>query len=199
MVSVIRTALAVAAVLACVGCSDSSPSSSGTDASSAATSAASSPTPSSTPAVAGEIEGTGYSYDVPEGWGEPKTKVPGFDPDSFAVDLGDRDGFTDNVNVILSPAGELSADQIEASAESELSGAGFRDFTLEERVDVAGSESAHVTATGSVNDADYRVEQFYPTTDGQTYVVSFSFSTSVSAADRAAVADTVLSSWTWTA
>ena len=58
---------------------------------------------------------------------------------------------------------------------------------------------AHVTATGSVNDADYRVEQFYPTTDGQTYVVSFSFSTSVSAADRAAVADTVLSSWAWTA
>lgn len=194
MGSVIRTALAVTALLACAGCSDSAWS--GRDASSpstSATSAASSPTP----AAVGEIEGTGYSYDVPEGWGDPEQKVPGFDPDSVAADLGDRDGFTDNVNVILSPAGELSADQVEATVESELSGAGFSDITVQDRVDVAGSETAHVTASGSVNDVAYTVEQFYPTADGQTYVVSLSFSTSVSAEDRAAVADTILGSWAW--
>lgn len=176
---------AVTAVLACAGCSESS----STEATSQApSSAADGPT----------ISGTGYSYQVPEGWGPSPQDVPGFDPDSYVVDLQDRDGFTDNVNVILSPAGEITPQQAEAAAEEELPAGGFTEVVAHDRVTVAGSESAHVTAAGSINDTDYTVEQFYPTDDGQTFVVTFSFSSSVSAGDRAEVTDAVLASWAWT-
>jgi len=175
----------LAVVLVCAGCSGE-PSAEGT-------SGASPPASSGT-----TISGTGYSYEAPEDWGPSPQDVPGFDPDSYVVDLQDRDGFTDNVNVILSPAGEITPQQAEAAAEEELPAGGFTEVVVHDRVTVAGSESAHVTAAGSINDTDYTVEQFYPSAAGQTFVVTFSFSSSVPAGDRAEVTDAVLASWAWT-
>lgn len=175
----------LAVVLVCAGCSEE-PSTGGT--SRASPPASSGPT----------ISGTGYSYEAPEDWGPSPQDIPGFDPDSYAVDLQDSDdGFTDNVNVILSPDGEITAEQAEATAEDELTAGGFTDVSVHDRVTVAGSESAHVTASASMNDTDYAIEQFYPTADGQTFVVTFSFSTSVAESDRTEVTDAVLSSWAW--
>ena len=62
---------------------------------------------------------------------------------------------------------------------------------------IAGSESAHITAKFSADGVAYWVEQYYPTNAGQTYVVTFSFSETVSASDRVAVAESILASWAW--
>lgn len=185
MFRTLAVAAAVTLPLASAGCSDA-PS---TEAmSQAPTSAASGP----------RISGTGYTYNVPEHWGRPAQDIPGFDPDSLAIDLRDSDGFTDNVNVILSPAGGMTPQQAEVSAENELEAAGANGVSVRDRVTVSGSESAHVTAEMSINANDYTVEQFYPTDHGQTFVVTFSFSRSVTAGERAKVTDAVLASWDWT-
>jgi hypothetical protein len=151
---------------------------------------------SAAPATGVLIEGDGYSYHVPEGWDVPESAA-GFDPDTLAADLTDTDGFSDNVNVILSPAGEIGVDDIERISPPELESAGATDVALQPRVTVAGSEAAHVTARFSAQGTTYWVEQYYPTNAGQTYVVTFSFSESLAAGDRVAVAESVLASWSW--
>lgn len=149
-------------------------------------------------AATGElISGTGYTFNVPEDWGTPDQTPAGYNPDAFAVDLDDNDGFTDNVNVIISPAGTITADQVEDLGVSELEDAGAENVETRPRVDVAGEESAHLTAQFSQSGSTYQIDQYYPTHDGQTYVVTFSFSTDVPEGDREELAESVLASWTW--
>src|SRR5690606_23840124 len=80
------------------------------------------------------IKGSGYSYRVPKGWGLFPHEVPGFDPDSMAGNLQDRDDFMDNVNVTHSPAGQITLDQAEAGAMREAEAFGIRDGRVHPRV-----------------------------------------------------------------
>jgi len=186
-------ALALAAALVLTGCSSSAPTTdtnSGTDSGTV-----------QEPTVAGAtgdtVTGDGYSYRVPEGWAVPDEDIPGFTPDSVAADMTDTDGFADNVNVVLSPAGEVSNDLIESAGVDELEGAGATEVAVQPRVQVAGAESAHISARLSQGGTDYLIEQYYASHDGQTYVVTFSFSDTVSTGDRTAVAESVLATWAW--
>lgn len=154
------------------------------------------PTSDAAPATGELITGDGYSYNVPDGWGLPPQDV-GSGSDTIALDLTDDDGFSDNVNVLLSPAGTITSDQVEEVGVDELEGAGATGVEVRPRVGVAGEESAHLTATFTQSGATYQIDQYYPTHDGQTYVVTFSFSETVSQADREALAESVLASWTW--
>jgi len=117
--------------------------------------------------------------------------------DTLAVDLDDTDGFSDNVNVILSPAGAISSEQIEDAGVTELENAGAEGVEARPRIAIAGEESAHLTALFSTDGVEYQIDQYYPTHDGQTYIVTFSFSPDVPAADREDLAESVLASWTW--
>ncbi|WP_051551556.1 hypothetical protein [Nocardioides sp. URHA0020] len=192
----IRALVTLAAVLACAGCSGSSDEPTAAPSTSTSTGSTS---PSPTPVAQGrEISGTGYVFHAPRGWRQPSRSPSGFDLDSFAVDPADRDGFTDNVNVILSPAGDLTPAQAETLARRELAAGSFEDIVVQDRVDVSGSETAHLSASASTNGTDYAVEQFYPTNDGQTFVVTFSFSADLAGSERAKVTDSVLASWAWT-
>jgi hypothetical protein len=150
------------------------------------------------PATGDTISGTGYSYAVPEGWGVPEGGAASFGGDTLAADLEDADGFADNVNVILSPAGEVSADQVESAGADELKGSGGTDVQVLDRVSVAGSESAHLRASLSSSGVDYDIEQYYLTSDGQTYIVTFSFSSGLPDDQRVSTAESVLASWSWT-
>lgn len=151
------------------------------------------------PEASGElVSGTGYTYSAPEGWGTPEQQAPGFNPDSLVADLGDTDQFTDNINVILSPAGAVTPEQVETAGLAELEAVGATDRKVNDRVEVAGSESAHLSATMSMNAIEYAVHQFYATNDDQTYVITFSFSPSVSLDERAEAYGAALASWTWT-
>ena len=116
---------------------------------------------------------------------------------AVAADLTDTDGFADNVNVVLSPAGEVSAEQVEGAGVTELENAGATDVEANDRVVVAGAESAHLSANLSASGTSYAVEQYYVTDEGQTYVVTFSFSPTVDDDQREAVAESVLASWAW--
>lgn len=144
------------------------------------------------------IKGSGYAFNVPRGWGTPSQELPGFDPDSFAADLGDSDGFADNVNVLISPSGELTPRQAEVAARQELVAVGASDVRVGERVTVLGDASAHVSAGISMNGTDYTIEQFYLTDTGRPDVVTFSFSAALPAAERARVTGATLASWAWT-
>ena len=123
---------------------------------------------SAKPADGPRLEGAGYAYRVPKDWGPSDQEIPGFDPDTFALDLDDNDGFTDNVNVLLAPGGAMSAEQAEVGAKDELTSAGATGVAVRDRVDVGGREAAHVSAGMSLNDNDYQVEQFYAATDDET-------------------------------
>ncbi|TFC26407.1 MULTISPECIES: hypothetical protein [unclassified Cryobacterium] len=172
---------AVVAVLALAGCS--------------------SPTPtaiSAAPATGETLFGGGYDLTVPRGWSVPKDVTLPDDVDVIAADLADADGFVDNVNVIVSPAGGMTPDQAESSAVDEFEGAGVN-VTIRDRIMVAETESVHLSAKGSINGADYQIEQFHiPVTDWNTFVVTFSFSPTVSEADRNKLSESVLATWSWT-
>ncbi len=200
-------ALIVSAALLLAGCGgqsgDTEPAASG-DAGSSASPSASAPaeTPAAEPAAGETITGTGYSFSVPEGWAIPDQALPGTEAvDVFVANLTDAsaDGFADNVNVVLSPAPQaITADQVETLGVDELEGAaGATNVTVEERTTVAGEESAHLSASVDQQGVQYNIDQFYPSQGDQTYVVTFSFSTDVTADDRAAVYESVLATWTW--
>ncbi|MFE1645979.1 hypothetical protein [Microbacterium sp. P01] len=175
------------ASLALTGCA----SASSTD-----SSESSAPEVTTAPASGTTITGTGYSFAVPEGWDIPEGEKPA-GVDSLAADLTDTDGFADNVNVVLSPAGEVTPEQVETQGVSELEDAGAADVTVQDRVTVAGSESAHLSASLAASGTDYQIEQYYVSQDGQTYVVTFSFSPTVGDADRTDLSESVLAGWTW--
>lgn len=151
-----------------------------------------------TAAAAGvQVTGDGYSYAVPEGWDIPDTDAASIGADTLAADLTDTDGFSDNVNVVLSPAGAVTPEQVEDAGVSELTGAGATDVEVQDRVRVAGTESAHLSGSLTAQGASYSIEQYYLTQDDQTYVVTFSFSPTVDDDAREDVAESVLASWAW--
>ncbi|MFJ2370249.1 hypothetical protein [Microbacterium sp. NPDC087665] len=193
-------ALLLAAALTLTGCSTLIPTAQETSGSSSAPSESDETTANeldAAPATGDTITGDGYSFVVPEGWADPQQEIPGFDPDSFAANLQDPDGFADNVNVLKSPAGFVSADQVETLGLKELETVGATDVAVNERVSVAGSESAHISAAMSSDGVSYVVDQYYVSTDDQTYIVTFSFSDTVPAAERQQIAESILVTWTW--
>jgi len=200
----IRTLVAIAAVLACSACGDTSTTTednssfSGSEQEKQGQRGSRQGQGSQTGAAKGPIiNGTGYRYRVPKGWGPLNRDVPGFDFDSVAIDRNDRDAFTDNVNVILAPAGTLTPEQAETAGRRELESVGAKNVTVHPRVTIAGGTSAHLAAGMSMNDNGYLIEQYYPSAAGQTLVVTFSFSPDVSAAERTRVTQATLASWTW--
>lgn len=185
------------AVLAVAGCAGPADSGSAPD----------EPTQSSAPesesaggseAAGGEtITGSGYSFTAPGEWAVPADESLYEGADSFAADLEDADGFADNVNVVLSPAGEITPEQVETQGVAELEGAGATEVEKLDRVTIAGTESAHLSALLTASGVSYRIDQFYVVNDGQTFIVTFSFSETVPADEREPITDTVLSSWQW--
>jgi hypothetical protein len=186
--SPLYAALVLVAGLTLAGCS------SGSDGGDAASGV---PTISAAPATGETVAGDGYGFSLPEGWTTTDDPSLVGQADTLAYDSADTDGFADNVNVLLSPAGEVTPDQVETQGVEEFKDGGSTEVAVDDRIMIAGSESAHLSGPLSSGGADYYIEQFYPNHDGQTYVVTFSFSEAVSDADRAAVTDAVLASWTW--
>jgi hypothetical protein len=192
--------LAFSLALGLAGCaSEPAPSdSSSSDSSSPSESSAPSQPadPAAAPATGATVVGNGYSFTAPEGWGEQDNSVaPG--TDTVAVDLAPTGPFASNVNVVLSPSGAFTADQVEAAAGAELETSGATDVAVLDRLTVAGSESAHITAVMDISDLTYRIHQYYVTDDDQTYIVTFSADVAVSDDDATAVAESVLATWTW--
>ena len=146
------------------------------------------------------VKGTDYSYSLPKGWEVPTQKIPGTEQtDSFAADLTDADGFADNVNVIrLDPAPVDDLDKLEPALTAELEKGGSKDVTVRDRGEVDGDEAVHVSSIQEQQGKQYLTEQYNAIHDGVSYVITFSFSDTVSEDDRDDLAESVLDSWTWT-
>jgi hypothetical protein len=187
-------ALVLTSALALAACSSNSGGSGG---SGDGDSAASVPTISAAPATGETVSGDGYSYNLPEGWAISDDPTLVGQADTLAYNPADADGFADNVNVLLTPSGEVTPDQVETQGVQEFKDSGSTDVVVDDRVTIAGSESAHLSGPLTNAGASYFIEQYYPSHDSQTYVVTFSFSDTTSEADRATVTDAVLASWQW--
>jgi hypothetical protein len=180
--------LAAALTVTLAGCFSPSPASPGTGESAP-------PAISVDPATGETITGTGYSFTAPEGWSIPDSTPAGVD--TVVADQADADGFFDNLNVVLSPAGAVTPEQVETAGVAELEGVGATDVQVHPRIAIAGAESAHLSAMLTSSGVTYQFEQYYATDTDRTCVITFSFSDDVPAADREALAESVLATWTW--
>lgn len=190
--------VAVAASLLLAGCSTAIPEAQPTSESQDSEASDAPSTDLDVEPAAGEtITGSGYTYVAPEGWGVPTESVPGFTPDTLVANLQDTDGFADNLNTLKSPAGVVTPDVVESAGVDELEGVGATEVTVNDRVTVAGTESAHLSAMLASGGTSYAVEQYYVSDADQTFVVTFSFSDTVPADERVRLAESVLVTWTW--
>lgn len=213
MIRTLAVAAALTTTLALAGCSDddsdkkddSSESSSAPASESPSDTTSESPSETTSPSEStseeptssgSTVTGTGYTFDVPEGWSEQAYPegAAAQTPDAFAANGADNDGFTDNVNVLLSPVKDVTEEMIEQEFAAQNAKVNF-----EENVTISGSDSLHATTTMTVSGVDYDIEQFYPAdSEGQVYVVTFSFSPELPQEDRDQVIDQTLGTWTWT-
>jgi hypothetical protein len=193
-------ALVATVAVSLAGCSaaaSTSGSSGGSSAASSSQAPVSTPTPTATPVSGKTITGTGYDYVVPKDWGLPSGVTAPSGADSFAASLHDTDGFADNVNVVTLGSGKLTPEIAETQGQAGLKQVGAKDIRVADRVTVAGEPAAHITAVLSNSGAKYQVEQVYLGHENKAYVVTFSFNTTVSQADRDAVITPILTSWKW--
>lgn len=188
-------ALALAAALGLAGCTAEPAPSTGGEASPSASEGTDAV--EFAPASGAEVATDEYAFRLPDGWGFPDGAPDGFDPTTFAADLQDADDYPDNVNILVSPGGEVTSDQVEQTGIAELESAGATDARVLDRVTAAGSESAHLTATVGSGEVPYVIDQYYLVDAGQTYIVTFSSSVDVPQDDRDARAQSVLATWRW--
>lgn len=140
------------------------------------------------------ITGTGYTFSVPEGWAEPAQDMTGGQADVLVMQNG-GDGAS-NVTVVLSPMMLTPAD-VEAQGPAGLESLGASSVETKDRVQIGGSESAHLSATLSQSGIEATVDQYYATQGDQTYVITVTTTSETPEADRQALSDTVLSTWAW--
>lgn len=165
------------------------------------------------------VDGTGYSYAVPEGWddvseeAEEEVELAGFRPDSAVI--GDReDGFASNVNVIVErgvPAGVTAQDYAEVSIAGlrDPVAAGFppdlvevieqlrpRQISETRDAELGGEDAVAWDYTSSREQHVLRVLQVATVMDGSGYTVTLSVPRERLEDERGAL-DEVVESWRW--
>lgn len=151
------------------------------------------------PATGDTVKGTNYSYVIPESWAVPKSPPAGFDPDSLAVDRKPTGSFANNINVLRqspAPSG-VTIDKLNDELGDELTKQGAKDVVTQKPVTIDGEPATHVSLSQSLNGAKNLTEQYYALRDGAMYVITFSYGTDVSQADRDEIAGSVLTTWSW--
>jgi hypothetical protein len=165
------------------------------------------------------VEGTGYTYSVPDGWedvsdsAEEEIEVGGFRPDTLVV--GDReDDFATNVNVVREAG--LPSD-VTAEQYADVSIAGLRDpaasglppevaATVEElnpsgiseprEVDLGGEEAVEWDYRSTQDGRDVRVRQLVAVMDGAGYTLTLTVLPAGFGEGNEALGE-VTASWEW--
>ena len=148
------------------------------------------------PAAGMVITGTGYSFHAPAGWTLPPRPTKA---DSYAISAQPHaNGLYDTVNVLAGEANTDTLDDQEQNAAQYLEQVvGATQVKIRPRVDVAGQASVHVSALRS-NQGDTEWSEQYSVTHGKTtFIITFASAPSASQAEREALAESVLASWTW--
>ena len=145
------------------------------------------------------LEGSGYTFVIPQGWIELDPKlVSGISMlEVVGVSQTPTNGFSNNVNVVASPSGPLSSQQFEVAGTMELEAVGAIDVRVRDRVWVAGAESAHLSAVLTESGLKYHTEQYALANGKNAFVVTFSFGYGTPESERDALSNSVLATWTW--
>lgn len=193
MVSRLRTAAVLAFVaLALAACSsDSTP----TPAPSASASASGSAGPSASPTPGTLVGRDAFAVTVPDGWVEQ--------PDAggallLAVSDEAVDGYPTNVNVVEDPTlAQVAPEQLEEVRQAPLTASGATQIKAVGDYEVDGDQGVQITYEQNVRAIAVRSDEVTVTHGDTGYIVSFSFSPSVSRDDRDAVIASVMDTWTW--
>jgi hypothetical protein len=144
------------------------------------------------------VQGSGYSYAVPDGWGDPPQELPGFNPDTISTDLNDADAFADNVNTIVDTTvpNSMDLDELEPATVRAMESAGvFEDITVEHRTEVAGRPAAHFSSTSAIG-GEHDIDSFY-VTDGSRWIAVTLSTDGLGGDGRAELASKILAYWKW--
>lgn len=152
-------------------------------------------------AATGErVTGQGYALNIPEGWETHPDAATDQRVDIVAADAAAAsDTARTNLNVVLSPAGAVTKEQVETLATKELENAGTTNVRTGESIDVDGVESLSLLADYSGESGSLAIIQTYVLAPEQTYIVTFTFPGDTSEADQWALVRSVLASWEWDA
>ena len=153
---------------------------------------------SSAPASTGKVlTGDGYTLTLPEGWKDATDAFKKLQPqiDTGAKDGSDtKDGFNDNVNVIVQASPGIPLDQLGSTLKTQLEGAGSTDVQLKDNVQLDGQEGIQVwSRTKGAGDA--HTIQFVAVNAGKLYIITVSSNSNETKA--AALAQQVISGWKW--
>lgn len=191
-------ALALVPVFALAACS--APAATTSSPAAPASSAVTQPsTPAlSAPAPTGNaLTGDGYTLTLPKGWEEA---TEAFKKLQAQIDTGakasadTKDGFNDNVNVIVQASPGLPLDQLASALKTQLESAGSTDVQLKENVQLDGQEAIQVwSRTKGAGDA--HTIQFLAVNAGKLYIVTVSSNQSETKAG--ALAQQLISGWKW--
>lgn len=187
---------ATLALTACGGNDDSGASDEPSSSASADGGSGSAPDPTAKPADGDRIEAKGFSYAVPQGWKESKNASSA--AITLAGDTTDEDGFADNVNVVTDPTiVGVTGSRLEDALVNVLRKSDVKEVSVREPIGIDGQEAVHTTGLFDVNGNEYRVEQYTLSVDGTGYVITFSHSKDTTEAERDAVDQSILASWSW--
>jgi hypothetical protein len=193
MKSLCRSAAVAALLVALTACGGSG--SDGDDADGGKPTATASASQGSQEASGTEITTDEFTYTVPPGWEESEESRAL----SLAIDLQDKDGFSDNINVVRdNTVAAVDGDQLEKSMENVLQSVNATGISVKDRIEIDGEEAVHVGAVFESNGKKYRTEQYAVSHRDKGYVVTVSFSPDVPEAQRDTVSESILATWSWT-
>jgi hypothetical protein len=145
-----------------------------------------------------ELTTDAFTFSAPEGWESPEDAAP--QAIAFAIDVDDKDGFADNINV-LSEDGVTKfpdLDERGKAAKASLEKSQAKEITIEEPIQLDGEAAATITAQLTLRGIDYRTLQLAVVHDDRGYIITFSFSDDLSADMQRQIAESVAASWAWT-
>lgn len=175
--------------LVLVGCGGSGSDDAGGD-------KADAPTPNAAAANGDTIMTDAFSYTVPSGW--KKSDAGSTGALSLVVNLDDKDGFSDNINVVKDDTiVGVGGDRLEDAVKNVLESVKATDITIKDRIRIDGDEAVHAGAIFEQKGTKYRTEQYAVSHGKAGYVVTVSFSESVPDAERDEVSESILTTWKW--
>jgi hypothetical protein len=189
---------ALAVLTACSG-DDGGDKGSGSGSEGSSSSSSASPSaPAVDPATGEKAETDAFSFNAPEGWRDVTDQIPGYDPEIAYAAAQAQDGFTTNVNVLPEPAFQSrSLDEVLPATVKQLETMGFKDVQEQDRFTVAGDEAGVISAEASQNSVTYRTRQYFLAKDDKGWVVTFSFPASTTPDAQAELAESVMTTWSW--
>ncbi|WP_019144336.1 hypothetical protein [Aeromicrobium massiliense] len=195
--SALVSVAALAVLTACSG-DDGDDKGAGSGSESSSSSSASPSAPAVDPATGEKAETDAFSFNAPEGWRDVTDQIPGYDPEVAYAATQAQDGFTTNVNVLPEPAFESrSMDEVVPATAKQLENMGFKQVQELEPFTVEGEEAGVISAEASQNAVTYRTRQYFLANDDKGWVVTFSFPASATPDAQAELAESVMSTWSW--